>query len=152
MGQDRGNKEVGSTFRASDNDLCLFYVARRTGQSVGGMTTHVGGILGCGESRIMGKVRAYLTKRPGVMQIQVAAPTQVGFEIAQLMYSAIEITQKVPTDGSQLLPAFSELLDQRQRALEPGWVSSRRCKLGELRRPSTAPRPDICARAAVKSA
>ena len=99
MNKDRGNKEIGLPFRVSYRNPRLRRVIRVTGQSAGAITTNIDDIRGCGELRITGKVRAYLTKRFGVAGMQETAVTNVGIEISQPPDSPSPVTQKVPADA-----------------------------------------------------
>ena len=78
-------------------------------RSFGAFTTRIDESLGCGESGIMDNVRAYLTRRFGVVKMQETNFTRAGVDIWKGKDSPIDGAQKAVTGELQLLPTSAEL-------------------------------------------
>ena len=144
LGTGRSAKAVGSRFRVSSYNPCIFYVSDGTRHSVGAAATHIGDILGCGKCGIMGKVRTYLARRFRAAEIREAAFNHACMGILQRKDFLLTVTQKTRTDELQLLPKSADLWKQGELVLglkKPAVAK----KLGELCWLATASRPDICA-------
>ena len=58
-------ESVGLHCEGSTFDPCLFFVFNGKGPAAGALTTHIDGILGCGEPGVMEKLRQFLEIRFG---------------------------------------------------------------------------------------
>ena len=63
LGTGRSAKVVGSRFRVSSYNPCIFYVSDGTRHSVGAAATDIGDNLGSGKCGITEKVRTYRARR-----------------------------------------------------------------------------------------
>ena len=54
--------------QASTLDLCLFFVFRTAGSSVGAPTTHIDDIFGRGESDVLAEMRSFLVRHFGELK------------------------------------------------------------------------------------
>ena len=130
-------------------DPRLFSVFRAKGGAVGVFATHIDGILGCGESDVLAKMRVLLERCFGGLKLQESSFDHVGMELAQDHTFSVTLTQGDFATDLQPFLTTPKLRAARQKLLSPEGGHMCQCKLGELRWLATVSRPDICARLAL---
>ena len=136
---------VGLRFDVSSFVPRLYFVFRKMGSAVGAFATHTDDISGFREYDLLAKVRGFLVKRFGGMQVQEGSFVHVGMKLAQEEDFSVTLTQAAPTEKVKLLPTPPELWEGRKERLSMEYIKLRQCMLGELRWVATVSRPDMCA-------
>ena len=121
---------------------CIF---RKSGGGVGAFTTHVDGILGCGETDLFLKARSLVEKGFGEWGIQEKSFVRVGVGLGQERDFSATLTQEASSNNLKPPPTTPEMWAGRDNPQFTDDTEMRQCKLGELRWVAAASRPDICA-------
>ena len=107
-------------------------VFRGQGQAVGAFATHTDDISGCGEPGVLNKIRHFLVKRFGSMELQEDSLVHVGMEVMQNSNFSATATQGDFAKNLQPLGPPPQLWAARQKLRSPEDVRLRQFKLGDL--------------------
>ena len=115
---------------------------------MGVFSSHIDDILGCGAPGALERARYFLEQRFGTLKVQENAFAHVGMELAQKADFSVDLTRAEFTQQLKLLDTPTALWKRRQSPLTDEGKLLCQSKVGELRWPAAASRPDIRARLA----
>ena len=108
---------VDLRMEASKFDPCLSLAYCRSGLAVGGITTHIDDLLGCGEQDILQRMEKFLSARFGRVKEQKDTFTQIGLDVRQKDEGSVEIALKTFADLLRPIATSPTLWRDRYRAL-----------------------------------